>query len=169
MSVQNAEGNHEPTGALITTADPVTGGVRLRLRGLLPVIANLTIQVRLLGRHRIELADAESCPNVHRVPNTATCAREFMIHGRLELIHALWMPETTLTTHEVVVPQRLLPKTHYLSLHAGSSDDVTHGDWHQSPRTFLLEANKCEFNLEEELQASFFWLMTRGDAAERLN
>ncbi|APZ94546.1 hypothetical protein [Fuerstiella marisgermanici] len=157
-----------PTGALITTVETDPQGVRLRLFTVLPVIANLAIQVRLLGRDRIELADPASRSEFQQEGRPFPDAEDGWIRRAVELVQRVRMPNTRLASYEVWLPQRVLRQTRYLAVYAGSRDDRSEATWEQSEDTFVLEAKKADLRLDANQRPSFFLLMTRGDATQRL-
>ena len=159
-----------PTGALVTIAEQSEHGIRVSLIALLPVVANLACQVRLLGRGRNELAKKGSRPEVRTTPCPTQRPNLRGLCGQAELIQCSSLRKTSLTAREFLIPKSLVSKTSYLSLYFGTNGIVARPDWQRSPSTFLLEVPRSDFfDLQKQRTVSTFWLMTRGDAAERLN
>ncbi|MCA9015093.1 MAG: hypothetical protein KDA89_09040 [Planctomycetaceae bacterium] len=159
-----------PTGALITVAGNNNYGMCVRMLAMLPVIPNLVVQVCLLGKRRLELSVNGSRPGISRLPNAEQFAKRVVPAGLDALLNRVSLSETAFSAWEFLIPQGLVSKTGYLGFYIGNSDPDRQPDWHLNGETFLLEAAKGDFfKADAAATVSGFRLMTRGNAAKRLN
>ncbi|MEZ6128898.1 MAG: hypothetical protein R3C59_09465 [Planctomycetaceae bacterium] len=159
-----------PTGALITVAENNNYGVCVRMLAMLPVISDLAVQVCLLGKRRLELSADGSRPEISRLPNAEQLAKRVVPAGPDALLNRVSLFETAFSAWEFLIPQGLVSKTGYLGFQIGGSGPDPQPDWHLNGETFLLEAAKGDFfRADAAATVSGFRLMTRGNAAKRLN
>lgn len=158
-----------PTGALLAKSANVADGVQLQLSFFLPHITTLTARVCLFGRGRCALTnpDGGPIPAVEQVLEPVDEVAEAATI--LPLFHWIWRDTLQLWRMELVIPAHQLQALRYLSVYVEEASKPEESAWTLRPEPILLEAEKSEWSLGENSPPSLFLLMTRGDAAIRLN